>query len=94
MSNWYTNRDVLKDACGIPVTATGDHDQLDLSLENTARLIDEWIGYPPYAHVATGYFTPRKSDCLYLPIPFTAVNALRTDAGGDGSYESTWATAS
>ena len=92
MLNAYQHRDALKDACGIPASSTGDHDQLDMSLESASRLIDDWLGYHLYAQVATKYFTARDSERLRLEEPVLSVTTLRTDAGGNGSYESTWST--
>jgi hypothetical protein len=92
VSNWYAHRDQLKDACSIAVSATGDHDQLDMCLETDSRLIDDWLGSHIYPRVETRFLTPRETQRLRLDRPLLAVTTLRTDAGGDASYESTWTT--
>lgn len=96
MANWYANLAQLKDACGLPATATGDEDQLRACLETASRLIDDWCNLAGhfYPQVATRYFTPLDTQRLWLDRPLTAITALRTDAGGDGSYESTWTATS
>ena len=93
MGHWLTNRTVLKDACGIPATATGDHDQLDAVIETVSHEIEDYLGYPVGPHERTRYLTPRETSRLRLDQPLVAVTTLRTDAQGDASYESTWSTA-
>ena len=94
MTNLYNHRDRLKDALSLPTTSTGDHDQLDDCLEVASRLIDDWLGYHLYALTATKHLTARDSTRLVLREPLTGITALRTDPGGDGTYETTWSTAS
>lgn len=93
MPHVYTHRDAVKDACGIAASSTGDHDQIDASIEAASRLIDDWLGYPFGPQIETRLLRATKSALLRLDKPLTAVTTLRTDAGGDGSYESTWSTA-
>ena len=92
MSNWYTTRNLLKDAINLPASSTGDHDQLDMSLETGSRLVDDWIGYHLYPALQTRYLRARESMRLRLDKPILSITTLRTDAGDDSSYESTWAT--
>lgn len=92
MGNWYTNRDAVKDALGIPATATGDHDQIDTAIEAVSRLIDDYCGMPMFPRQATRYLETSDADCLYLDEPLRAVATLKTDLNGDGTYETTWTT--
>lgn len=94
MTNRYAHRDQLKDALALAASSTGDHDQLDDCLEIASRLIDDWLGYHLYALTATRHFTAQNTTRLTLRDPLTAITALRTDPGGDGTYETTWSTAS
>ena len=92
MSNWYCTRNLLKDAINLPASSTGDHDQLDMSLETGSRQVDDWIGYHIYPAIETRYLRARNTTCLRLDKPLISITTFRTDAGEDTSYESTWAT--
>ena len=92
MVNHYVDRDAVRSAQSIPASSTGENALLDAALEDVSRLIDQHVGYPLYAHVATKYFTARDSECLTLDTPLLSITALRTDAGGNASYEATWST--
>lgn len=92
MSNYYVTRHQLRDAIGLPASATGDNDQLGMTLEDVSRLIDDYLGYHVYAAVETRYFKPRETMRLHLDRPLLAVTALRTDSSGNASYGTTMAT--
>lgn len=92
MTNWYNHRDAMKRALNLPASSTGDHFNLDTALEAGSRLIDDWLGYHLYSAIETRHFTARDTQRLSLRQPLTSIVAIRTDYGGDGSYETTWST--
>jgi len=89
VDNLYLSRPDAKRALSIPVSATADDLTLDAVLYGVSRLIDDHVGFPLYAHQATKYFSACESECLTLPEPFTAITSVRTDVGGNASYDST-----
>lgn len=91
--NHYVHRDHLKAALSIPSSAQRDHEQLAAAVEGVSRLLDNYLGFPFYAHRETRYFTARAGGCLELDAPLLEVTSLVTDADGDGTPETTWSTA-
>ena len=61
MPNWYTHRDILKDALGIPATSTGAHVQLDAVIEGVARQFDRHVGFGFFPSSQTRHYTPWES---------------------------------
>lgn len=80
-TNWYTNRESVKDALGIAATATGPHAQLDAAQEGVARLIDDYLGFHAYPVLGTRYYTAKDALRLYLDTPLLGITALRTSTG-------------
>lgn len=90
--NLYVTRADVKDRIALP--DTDDDAVLDAILEAVSREIDLWTGRQFWAVRQTRYFTPTRADCLLLPpgTDLLAVTTLKTDDGGDRTYETTWAT--
>jgi len=64
---------------------------LDQIVTAVSRLIDGYCGRRFYAVTETNYFT-RITPYLVLVEDLLTVTTLKTDADGDRTYESTWAT--
>ena len=92
MTNWLCHRDAVKSAIGIPAGSTIPNDLIDDAIQTISDDIAEYLGYPVHAHLATRYYTAEKSDCLEVDVPLLAISALRTDADGDSTHETTWST--
>ena len=93
MTHQYTNLRDIADALQLAASATGDHDQLRLTMETDSRVIDEWLGYEVGPRDTTRYFTAVESMQLRLDRPLLSITALRTDSSGNGSYGTTMSTA-
>lgn len=89
MANWYVNRSLLKDALGIPASATGDHDQLDAVAEAVSRLFDDYLGFHVYPASGTRFFTPWDSQRLYLDAPLLNIDAVQTSSDGGSTFGTT-----
>lgn len=90
MTNWYVNRDLLKDA--LAVTSTADHDQLDAVIEHVSREFERETHTWFYPRTQTRAYTALESSRV-LVNDLLAITALRTDDDRNDSYETTWATA-
>ena len=68
---------------------TADDFELRLAVESAARWIDDYCGRFFYRATQTRTFEPR--DFYNCDIDdLVSVTTLKTDAGGDGVYETTW----
>lgn len=70
---------------------TTDDAVLEAVVESVSRAIDDFCGRRFYAATQTRYYT-AKSGRLLLVDDLLSVSTLKTDADGDGAYETTWAT--
>jgi len=85
----YCTPEELKDRAGISNT---DDDSLILSAcTAVARAIDKHCRQHFFRHTRTRTLEPQGLYCLKIP-PLVSVTTLKTDATGDGVYETTWAT--
>ena len=88
MSNWYANRDIVKDALGIPATSTREHMQIDSAAEAVSRLFETYTRGWFYPALQTRHYTPEDSRALWTD-PLLSVVALHTAPGGT-SFDTTW----
>lgn len=91
----YGTRNELKQRLSIPTSDTADDAMLDRVLETESREIDAWCKRYFYKATDTRAFTPTDSYCVNLGDwnDLVSVTTLKTDASGDGTYETTWTTA-
>lgn len=87
----YSTTALLKER--LSISDTPDDTMLATIITAVSREIDGWTKRRFYTTVAdeTRYYTPEFSDVL-LPGDIVAVTSLATDADGDRTYETTWAT--
>lgn len=73
------------------ITDSIDDVQLQQALDTASAMIDEDTQLGPYSALTatTRYFTPTRSDVLYVP-PLISITTLKTDDNDDGTYETTW----
>lgn len=91
MAHWYTNRDMLKRAFGMPDSATADHAQLDAVIEAVSRSFERHTGRWFYPKLSTLYFSSEDAVCLPLPgSDLLEITALAVDASGVGTYDSSF----
>src|SRR4051812_23514605 len=70
---------------------------LDAAVTAAGQLVDDWCGQQFNQTTATArVFAPGGWQCLHLPPPSristTTSLVVKSDAGGDGTFETTWAT--
>ncbi len=82
MSNFYIHRDLLKNALGIPTSTTGDHAQLDDTLETVSRLLDDYLGFHVFPSSGTRDYTPGETTRLQLDAPLLGVDSIQTTSDG------------
>jgi len=84
-------------AAGVATTLSmyGIVEGQDSNLENAVNAASRWIdGYTQrqfYTAAETRYYTPVAIDEIYTD-DLQSITTLKTDADGDGTYETTWAT--
>lgn len=90
-STLYCTRAEFKAAAGI--TDTTDDTIIDAVLEGTSRMIDRYCGRRFYVtdDDETRYFAPEYANELFSD-DIVTITTLKTDADGDRTYETTWAT--
>ena len=92
----YASVDALKSRLSIPLTSTSDDYELHAACFAASRWVEQECGRTFWrttsAEVRT--FEPDGLYCLSLPdfCDLVSVAALKTDADGDGTYETTWTT--
>lgn len=71
-----------------------DDTMLESIVQGVSRLIDNYCGRKFYADTvdATRYYTAEFATVLFLDDDLISVTTLKTDADGDRTYETTWAT--
>lgn len=76
----------------LQIDDTEDDTALELSVEAASRAIDEWCGRRFYqSDGETRYFDADAYDLLWVD-DLRTVTTLKTDPGGDGTYELTWSS--
>lgn len=89
ITNGYATLDELKARLGLSDTV--DDAVLEPVIEAASRLVDSATGRVFYATTETRYFTALNDELVYVDDLLT-VTSLKTDADGDRTYETTWAT--
>lgn len=90
MAYAYVGLATLKSALGI--TDTADDARLRGVLEGVARQIDGDVGRTFRVVSATRYLTPGSTEVLLLDRDLVGLTSLKSDEGGDGVFETTWAS--
>jgi len=85
----YASRDTLK--ARLQDTVTTDDAIYRSVLEAVTLAVDHETGHRFQPHMATRYQTPYSGLLLPLDMGLLAVTTLKTDADGNGVYETTWA---
>lgn len=88
MGTLYCTRDELKARRGIDDDL--DDAQIDAACEAASRWIDGWCGTQFGQVSATRTYVPDDPYCLEVD-DLVSVTTLKTDATGDGVFETTWA---
>lgn len=89
VTNGYLTVSEARSLLGIGDNADDMH--LELAIEAACRAIDDFCGRRFYNDSETRYYTPSDSSRLRVD-DLVSVTTLKTDAGGDGTYETTWTT--
>lgn len=95
-TNGYCTGDELKAALA-GIDDTDDDTALQRAINVASRQIDRFCGrrFWEDSEDATRYYTAQSSKLLILhgqpeDVDLTALTTLKVDAGGDGTYETTW----
>jgi len=92
ITNGYSTLAEFKAFNDIDSTDAENDAVLEQVIESVSRYIDAETQMFFYASdAATKVYTPTMSDMLQVD-PLRVVTTLKTDDGGDGTYENTWAT--
>ena len=86
----YCTLEQVKAALSLPTPHTATDELLETVIEAVSRAIDEACDTQFFAATQTRYFTARYGNYLEVD-EVLSVTSLKTDAGGDGTYETTWA---
>jgi hypothetical protein len=92
ITNGYATLAQVKAYLRITSVDAGDDAVIEDLVEKASRLIDATSGRQFYASTATRYFTATCGDYLDLKMDLLSITTLKTDADGDRTYETTWAT--
>lgn len=90
MPHSYLGLKALKSVQSIASTDTSDDSRLRAVLEAISVAIDDLCERTFRIYLATHYYTPAYADRLYLDHDLLAITTLKTDEGGDGTFEYTW----
>src|SRR5262245_35962523 len=90
----YAPVEALKSRLGITLSDTTDDFELHAACFAASRALEQYCERTFY-RTATGTvrtFCPYDSYCLDLPVfnDLVTLTTLKTDAGGDGTFETTW----
>jgi hypothetical protein len=93
----YATVDGLKSRLGIPLgTDTKDDYEIHMACFAASRGIEDYCGRIFYRSVSGTIrtFVPTNLYCLRMPAynDIVSISAFKTDASGDGTYETTWAS--
>lgn len=69
---------------------TDDDIRIEIAVEAASRAIDEFCRRRFYTATETRYYTPSDGSLVFVD-DLVSVTTLKTDAGGDGTFETTWA---
>ena len=93
VTNGYITLTELRNAIlpdNVPAISLADQ-RYERIIEAASRVIDHYCGRRFYGASETRYYTADNPDRLFID-DLTTVTTLQTDTGGDGTYETTWAT--
>lgn len=68
---------------------TNDDTRIEIAVEAASRAIDDFCRRRFYTSSDTRYYTASRNDLLYVD-DLVSVTTLKTDAGSDGAFETTW----
>jgi hypothetical protein len=90
----YTTLPELKTALSIPLTDTRDDDDLQHAILTASRAVDGDCQRTFFKQTETRTLTPTDRYRLRLGPwnDLVSITTLKTDEGGDGTYETTWAS--
>lgn len=93
-ANVYATLAELKDALKVSQTDTDLDGVFTAAILAVSREIDNWCGRHFYKITEPRTFTPTNYWCLKLGEynDLVSVTTLKTDASGDGTFETTWQT--
>lgn len=91
ITNGYTDLNTLKAELKILTSDTAEDSRLERLIEEASRAIDDFTGRRFYQAVGTLYYTADDSGELEIDECGDAGTIL-TDADGDRTYETTWAS--
>lgn len=86
----YCSLEELKSRAGI--TGTGDDFEISLAIESASRWIDGYCDRRFWRGTDTRTYESRSLYCVDVD-DLVSVTTLKTDASGDGTFETTWTTA-
>lgn len=92
MSYSYISVDVLKGTGALNVTSTAHDARLRQLAESVSRGIDRYDGRVLHPHTRTLYLDGPGGTTFITP-DIIAVTSLKEDSNGDGTFDTTWATA-
>jgi hypothetical protein len=87
----YIGLGEVKKALGIALTDTDDDELLSLAIGAACEVVNNYCGRRFNLESATRYYAAEYEDVLYIP-DLVSVTTLKTDEGGDGTFERTWQT--
>ena len=90
----YATVQALKSRLGLPATDTASDYELHLACFAASRMVENYTQRVFWRGTSqTRTFTPKDAYCLRLPVfnDLVSVTTLKTDATGDGTFETTWA---
>lgn len=88
ITNGYLTLSELKG--WLDISDTNDDAQLELAIEAASRAIDEFCGRRFWQASETRYYT-ACGDVVRVD-DLVSISTLKTDAAGDGTFETTWAS--
>ena len=91
----YATVQALKSRLGLPATDTASDYELHLVCFAASRMVENYTQRVFWRGTSqTRTFTPKDAYCLRLPVfnDLVSVTTLKTDATGDGTFETTWAS--
>lgn len=101
-TNAYATTDEVAGWLRIDADDTIDDTELEFAMDAAARQIDSWCGWQfykdgsatarTYSETDPGVYITDHGRVLWLPDPISTTTGfvLKTDAGADGTYETTW----
>lgn len=73
----------------VGINDTHDDAQLELAIEAASRMVDDYCLRRFYSATETRYYTADSFDWVDVD-DVVSITTLKTDPGGDGTFETTW----